>query len=392
MLAGGARAVPTTPPVPQPTPSVQGGIGPAAAATLPAASSTLPVSPPDLPAGLAPAGPPQPLLAPQDGRPPAPAAVASADRTRTAPPLPAGTGDADPDRKQARGDTAPSSAPTGAIVTRSTTSPLATVPTQSTAAPPEAVASALASDAKAPSAPSAPSLQASAPANLADPPPGPGARSAPGPRDRAVTASGPEARRAHPAVLASASSSHRAAADEPASDQAWLEPGAEAAEGAVTRVEHAAPDPTRAQAPGRPTPPAPVVQIGVHIARAVPARIDRLFVQLEPAALGRVEVRLRFHRDDQVSAVIAAERPDTLDALQRDARLLERSLHQAGLRLDSDGLTFSLKREQAHHQPHEDGWLAPSANGIADQPVPTAHDQAPPLHWFQGLRALDIRV
>ena len=108
-------------------------------------------------------------------------------------------------------------------------------------------------------------------------------------------------------------------------------------------------------------PPAPVFQIGMQIAKAVPGRIDRLVVQLEPAALGRVDVRLKFHRNDQVSAVIAAERPDTLDALQRDARLLERSLHQAGLRLDSDGLTFSLKREQAHHQAREENWFAPSS-------------------------------
>ena len=137
--------------------------------------------------------------------------------------------------------------------------------------------------------------------------------------------------------------------------------------------------------------PAPVLQIGMQIAKAVPGRIDRLVVQLEPAALGRVEVRLKFHRNDQLSAVIAAERPDTLDALQRDARLLERSLHQAGLRLDSDGLTFSLKREQAHYQAREDSWFTSSAGDRADQPLP-AREQSLPVHWFRSLRALDIRV
>jgi hypothetical protein len=40
-------------------------------------------------------------------------------------------------------------------------------------------------------------------------------------------------------------------------------------------------------------PPAPVFQISMQIAKAVPGRIDRLVVQLEPAALGRVEVRLK---------------------------------------------------------------------------------------------------
>jgi Flagellar hook-length control protein FliK len=134
-------------------------------------------------------------------------------------------------------------------------------------------------------------------------------------------------------------------------------------------------------------------QLGLHITRAVPARIERLFVQLEPASLGRVAVRLDFHRDHRVSAVIAAERPDTLDALQRDARVLERSLHQAGLRLDADGLTFSLKREQAHDQPHEERRFAPPAVDLGDQPLLPAHGhEAAPVQWFRGLRALDISV
>jgi hypothetical protein len=304
LLAGGAPRVPTTPSGAQPTTPAPDAAGSAPAATLAAASSAPPATPAPVQAGLE--SGPQPTFAPQD-------------RVRVA---------------NVRGQRERGA---GAVRIvggeRSRRAPVLATDTPSTTARPEVVAMALATDAKAPSAPNGSSPQAGAPANLADPPPGGRSRA----RLRAHRAFG----RFH----------------------ARLEPGL------IARRR----------------------LIGVHIARAVPARIDRLFVQLEPAALGRVEVRLKFHRDDQVSAVIAAERPDTLDALQRDARLLERSLHQAGLRLDSDGLTFSLKREQAHHQPHEDGWLA-SANGIADQPLPAAHDQAPPLHWFQSLRALDIRV
>jgi flagellar hook-length control protein FliK len=217
------------------------------------------------------------------------------------------------------------------------------------------------------------------------------------PRLRSLPTAGDRARASEPRRTALApspaptSGPAGAAADQPAGDPAWLEPG-EAAPGAAARSEHAASDPARAPAPGRPTPPPPVFQIGVQIAKAAPARIDRLFVQLEPAALGRVEVRLKFHRDDQVSAVIAAERPDTLEALQRDARLLERSLHQAGLRMDGDGLTFLLRREQAHHQPREQTGSAPSAGDVAERVLVAAREPTPGLHWFQGLRTLDIRV
>lgn len=80
--------------------------------------------------------------------------------------------------------------------------------------------------------------------------------------------------------------------------------------------------------------------------RAVHGRIERLVVQLEPADLGRVEIQLDFGDDGRVGAVITAERPETLDALQREAHGLERSLRDAGLRPDGGGLSFSLKRDQ----------------------------------------------
>lgn len=97
-----------------------------------------------------------------------------------------------------------------------------------------------------------------------------------------------------------------------------------------------------------PVPPAqpPSTQIALQIARAVPQGIDRFSVQLHPADLGAVEIQLDFADDGRVSALIIAERPETLDMLQRDSRTLERSLNDTGLQLESDGLSFSLKQEQ----------------------------------------------
>ena len=40
-----------------------------------------------------------------------------------------------------------------------------------------------------------------------------------------------------------------------------------------------------------------------------------------------------------------ADRPETLDMLQRDARVLERALNDAGLRADSGGLSFNLRSD-----------------------------------------------
>ena len=88
----------------------------------------------------------------------------------------------------------------------------------------------------------------------------------------------------------------------------------------------------------------PVIQqIVVNIAKAIQGGTDRIIIQLKPAALGRVEVKLEVTADGRVQAVVTADRPETLEALQRDARGLERALQDAGLRTDSNSLSFNLR-------------------------------------------------
>ncbi len=54
--------------------------------------------------------------------------------------------------------------------------------------------------------------------------------------------------------------------------------------------------------------------------------------------------------EGKLSAVIAVERPETLDLLQRDSRALEKSLADAGLKTDSNSLSFSLKGGRRENQ------------------------------------------
>lgn len=89
----------------------------------------------------------------------------------------------------------------------------------------------------------------------------------------------------------------------------------------------------------------PASQIAIQISRAVQEGQDRLTVHLKPVALGAVTVNLEVGADNRLIAVIAAERPETLDLLQRDARTLERALQDAGLKTDSDSLNFSLQQQ-----------------------------------------------
>jgi hypothetical protein len=105
---------------------------------------------------------------------------------------------------------------------------------------------------------------------------------------------------------------------------------------------------TRASGTDGPLAAKPVAaQLGVHIGKAVKAGLTRVEIALEPASLGKVEVRLDFGRDGRISAMFVAETREALDALRADARTLERALSEAGVKTDSASLDFSLREHGA---------------------------------------------
>ena len=77
-------------------------------------------------------------------------------------------------------------------------------------------------------------------------------------------------------------------------------------------------------------PAAPAVQVAVQMQRAFDAKANRFTIQLEPAELGRVDVKLDFARDGSLRASITVERPETYDLMQRDLQSLERTLKDLG--------------------------------------------------------------
>jgi flagellar hook-length control protein FliK len=89
-----------------------------------------------------------------------------------------------------------------------------------------------------------------------------------------------------------------------------------------------------------------VAQVVVQVTKAVSEGNDRITIKLSPADLGRIDVRLDIGSDGKIHAVFAADKPQTVEMLQRDARELERSLQDAGLRADSGSLSFNLRGEQ----------------------------------------------
>ncbi len=132
--------------------------------------------------------------------------------------------------------------------------------------------------------------------------------------------------------------------------------------------------------------------LAAHIERAVANGRDRISIALVPADLGRIDISLDFERGGKISAVIAVDRPQTLELLQRDQRGLERALQDAGFKTDSGSLSFNLRGDQRQQQNPSTPW-APTRQ--ADDPWLAANRPLPQPAALARLVAdgrLDIEV
>jgi len=137
-------------------------------------------------------------------------------------------------------------------------------------------------------------------------------------------------------------------------------------------------------------------QVAVKITKALSDGVDRISVKLNPAELGQIEVRMEIGPDGKFNAVFAADRPQTLELLQRDARELARSLQDAGLRADSGSLSFNL-RGQGNGQHNASAFAAmhdSRGSGLSVDGLETTAPTPTPAYGRSDLGAgrVDIRV
>ena len=88
--------------------------------------------------------------------------------------------------------------------------------------------------------------------------------------------------------------------------------------------------------------PSVVDQVILQMNRSVKTGNDQMSLQLNPADLGKITVKLDFGTDGKVQGTVTADNPQTLGMLQKDSRSLERALQDAGLRADPGSLQFNL--------------------------------------------------
>ena len=107
-----------------------------------------------------------------------------------------------------------------------------------------------------------------------------------------------------------------------------------------------------AQTAQKPIPQPATNQVFVQLTKAVQNGQNKITVQLRPEELGRVEVKLDIGGDGRVKAMVMADKPETLDLLQKDSRVLERALQDAGLKTDNNSLSFNLQGREGNGQTH----------------------------------------
>jgi flagellar hook-length control protein FliK len=96
--------------------------------------------------------------------------------------------------------------------------------------------------------------------------------------------------------------------------------------------------------------------MGVEIARQVSAGRQEVLVRLDPAEMGRIDVRLSFDDKGHLHAAMSADSPAALDMLRRDAGDLGRALAGAGIQADPSTFRFDSRGSDAgqfaQHQQH----------------------------------------
>jgi flagellar hook-length control protein FliK len=99
--------------------------------------------------------------------------------------------------------------------------------------------------------------------------------------------------------------------------------------------------------------PVPLSGLAVEIAASALNGKSRFDIRLDPAHLGRIDVRIDVDRNGQVTSHLTVEKPETLSMLRQDAPQLQRALDDAGFKTGDGGLQFSLRDQSSSR--HENG-------------------------------------
>ncbi len=90
-------------------------------------------------------------------------------------------------------------------------------------------------------------------------------------------------------------------------------------------------------------------EVGLEIVKASQVGKTEFTIRLDPAELGRIEIKLHMDHDGKVQAVLSSDNPQTHDLLRREAGSLAKALTDSGLKTEGSALSFNL-RDQNQNQ------------------------------------------
>jgi hypothetical protein len=129
-------------------------------------------------------------------------------------------------------------------------------------------------------------------------------------------------------------------------------------------------------------------QVAINLKQALTTGSDEIQIQLKPASLGTIDVKLNVNHDGRLTAVISADRSDTLNLLKQDASQLQQSLRDAGFNADSGSLSFNLRGDAQNFAQNAPPSFPASAGPAVDFSTATAAIRAQRQHTG----TLDIQV
>jgi flagellar hook-length control protein FliK len=138
----------------------------------------------------------------------------------------------------------------------------------------------------------------------------------------------------------------------------------------------------------------PLSGLAVQIAATAKSGKSSFEIRLDPAELGRIDVRMNVDSQGQVTSHLTVERPETLAMLRQDAPQLQRALEDAGLKTSDSGLQFSLRDQSSSGQNNGNGSGRNAQQLIISEtdPVPAAVAGRTYSRALGSSGGVDIRV
>jgi flagellar hook-length control protein FliK len=141
----------------------------------------------------------------------------------------------------------------------------------------------------------------------------------------------------------------------------------------------------------------PLGAVPIEIGLKSLSGMNRFEIRLDPAELGRIDVRLDIGDGGDVKAHLVVDRVETLALLQRDAKTLERAFEQAGLKPTEGSIDLSLRdpgsdRRGTDQGGNEQGRRAPAKRDDTAAVERVEAIQQPRRMMWRGAGGVDLRI